>query len=109
LLTLCLPFVALPLLLLGLALGVAGILVAIKRKGGGIGLPIAGSAICAILLIPPVFTVLGVGALVGVMNRATTAQRDGSTGHSKSGGNTDRPGGSISTTDLGATIERASP
>ena len=73
--TLCLPFVAMPLLLLGLALGIAGIVVAIKRKGGGIGLPIAGSAICGILLIPPMVTLLAAGAFVGAVNEAANGQR----------------------------------
>jgi len=83
--TLCLPFVALPLLLLGLALGVAGIVVAVKRKGGGVGLPIAGSAICGILLIPPAFMLLAVGGCASMLNdaanNASKTPRGTSTNH----------------------------
>jgi len=96
LLTVCVPLIALPLLLLGLALGITGLVVAIKRKGGGIGLPIAGSAICAVLLIPPAIILLVAGRLHQEMNTNPWAQAAHEAG-----------GGSLNTTDFGATMRWA--
>jgi hypothetical protein len=46
----CFGFVSLPLSGLGLLLGIAGLIVAIFRKGHGLGFPIAGAAICGMAL-----------------------------------------------------------
>ena len=104
--TLCLPFVALPLLLLGLALGVAGLAVALKRKGSGIGLPIAGSAICTVLLIPPTIMLFAAGALVGAVKEAAKGHEGASASAAEDASSAAR--GSISTTDLEATVRYTS-
>ena len=51
-LTFCVPFVSIPLLSLGLALGIGGIVLAVARQGTGIGFSIAGTAICGLVLLP---------------------------------------------------------
>lgn len=57
-----------PLSALGLGLGIAGLLVAMRRKGASIGYPIAGTAICGLALF---IAISMTGALVGGLRRAT--------------------------------------
>ena len=54
LLTVCVPVLSIPLLSIGLMLGIGGILLAVIRHGSGIGFSIAGVAICGLTLLPTV-------------------------------------------------------
>ncbi len=116
LLTLCIPVVALPLLLLGLARGIGGVVVAMTRSGRGIGLPIAGSAICGVLLIPPTIMLLTVGGCVAALGTAATEphQVPVGGGPTAAGGPMAAPvaadrvgGGAFSSTDFEATMRWA--
>ncbi len=64
LLTFCLPFIAIPLTALGLALGIGGLFLAFARRGSGIGFSIAGSAVCALVLLPCVLFTFAVGTAI---------------------------------------------
>jgi len=62
-----------PLSGLGLLLGIVGLLVAIFRKGTGIGFPIGGSAICALALVVAVSQAFVIGAAATATAGAVTA------------------------------------
>lgn len=69
-----LNLVGLPLSAIGLILGVVGIAVAVSRRGSGIGLPIAGSAICALAIaVTLVWTSMVVSGARGIGNAVERA------------------------------------
>lgn len=70
LLTTCIPFVAVPLLTLGLLLGIAGIVVAILRRGTGVGYSITGTVICGLFFLPMLAIWLVASATADAARRA---------------------------------------
>lgn len=69
-----------PLSGLGLLLGVIGIIVALTRRGSGIGFPIAGSAVCALALAVAVGMTTAI--VSGGLRQARTAVRESKTNQS---------------------------
>lgn len=99
LLTVCIPFVSLPLSGIGFLLGAFGIGMAIARKGTGIGFSIAGAAISGVIFLPTLlfWTVLG-GAFSAATNevvkQAEMADRTNQSALDGSSGDSDDEAGS---------------
>lgn len=88
LLTVCVPFVSLPLSGLGFLLGAFGVGMAIVRKGTGVGFSIAGAAISGVIFLPSLlFWTMFAGALKSASDEvAKQAQRAEQTNQSALGG-----------------------
>lgn len=88
LLTVCVPFVSLPLSGLGFLLGVFGVGMAIVRKGTGVGFSIAGAAISGVIFLPSLlFWTMFAGALRSASDEvAKQAQRAEQTNQTALGG-----------------------
>ncbi len=68
-LTICVPFIGLPLSAIGLCLGIAGLTTAAIRKGSGIGFSIAGTAVSGLVLLPGGLFWYSVGSAVSSVSK----------------------------------------
>jgi hypothetical protein len=68
-----LGLLALPGAIIGLILGIVGVIIAVTKKGKGIGLPIVGCVICLVALIVPI---LSTGGTSAAFSKALADARD---------------------------------
>jgi len=73
--TFCMPIVSIPLVGIGLVLGIVGIVMSASRKTSGIGYPITGTAICVVVLAPMIIFMTLVGTGVYALSRALDADQ----------------------------------